>query len=66
MMGSDVKQLILEALQIGLEAAQEEAGHYHQNMAGYRLNRHDALDADVEKIKTAIASVNNLSFDNAK
>jgi hypothetical protein len=65
-MGNEVKQLILEALQIGLESAQEEAGHYHQTMAGYRQYRHDALDADVEKIKTAIAIVNNLSFDNAK
>jgi hypothetical protein len=55
------KTLLLEALQIGLESAQEEAGNYHRTMAGYRQYRHDAMDADIEKIKNAIDIINKLS-----
>jgi hypothetical protein len=53
----DDKKLLLEALQIGLETCQEEAAEYHRTMAGYRQYRHDALDANIELIKQAIARV---------
>jgi hypothetical protein len=45
---------ILEALQIGLECAQEVAERFHIDMAGYRKELHDAVDADTRKIESAI------------
>lgn len=47
---------ILEALQIGLECAQEVADNYHTSMAGCRPAQHEAFDADVRKIETALLS----------
>ncbi len=49
--------LILEALEIGYDSAQAEAAQYHAAMAGYRPERHAAMDADVEKIAKAISAV---------
>jgi hypothetical protein len=62
-MRTEDKKLLLEALQIGLESVQEDAGNYHLTMAGYRQYRHDALDANIELIKQAIAMVEDLSED---
>lgn len=42
---------------IGLDCASQVAGEYHAAMAGYRQSRHDALDADVETMKSAIAAI---------
>ena len=53
-MNDELKNRILEALQIGYEATVEEAINYHAKMAGYRQYRHDAMDADVKKIKDVI------------
>ncbi len=48
---------ILEALEIGYDSAQAEAAQYHAAMAGYRPERHAAMDADVQKIAAAITAV---------
>jgi hypothetical protein len=48
---------ILEALEIGYDSAQAEAAQYHAAMAGYRPERHAAMDADVAKIAAAITAV---------
>jgi hypothetical protein len=53
---SDVQQ-VLEALEIGYDSAQAEAAQYHAAMAGYRPERHAAMDADVEKIAAAITAL---------
>ena len=49
--------LILEALEIGYESARVEAAQYHAAMAGYRPERHAAMDADVAKIAAAITAL---------
>lgn len=46
-----------EALEIGLENASQIAGEYHSAMSGYKQNRHDALDSDVDATKQAIAAI---------
>jgi hypothetical protein len=48
---------ILEALEIGYDSAQAEAAQYHAAMAGYRPERHAAMDADVQKIAEAITAL---------
>lgn len=48
---------ILEALEIGYDSAQAEAAQYHAAMAGYRPERHAAMDADVAKIAAAITAL---------
>ena len=48
---------ILEALEIGYDSAQAEAAQYHAAMAGYRPERHAAMDADVQKIAKAITAL---------
>ncbi len=48
---------ILEALEIGYDSAQAEAAQYHAAMAGYRPERHAAMDADVHKIAKAISTL---------
>jgi hypothetical protein len=48
---------ILEALEIGYESARVEAAQYHAAMAGYRPERHAAMDADVQKIAEAITAL---------
>jgi hypothetical protein len=49
--------LILEALEIGYASAEAEAAQYHAAMAGYRPERHAAMDADAAKIAAAITAV---------
>jgi hypothetical protein len=51
----EAAQQILEALEIGYASA--EAAQYHPAMAGYRPERHAAMDADVAKIAAAITAV---------
>lgn len=52
-----VSDLLREALQIGLEAAQEVAEETHKKLAGYKPARHAAVDADVQKIERTIAAI---------
>lgn len=52
----DKLEQALEALEIGYESASAEAAQYHAAMAGYRPERHAAMDADVEKIAKAITT----------
>lgn len=47
----------LEALEIGYDAARDEAAQYHYAMAGYRPERHNAMDEDVQKIAQAITAL---------
>jgi len=49
--------LAREAVELGLENASQVAGEYHGAMAGYRQYRHDALDADVDMTKKALAAI---------
>jgi hypothetical protein len=51
------RSLILEALEIGYDAAKAEAAQYHAAMAGYRPERHVEMDADVAKIAKAITAL---------
>ena len=46
---------IIEALEIGRDAAAQVAAEYHESMRGYRPEQHAARDADVAKIDAAIA-----------
>jgi hypothetical protein len=48
------RDLLLNALEIGLDCAEEVAQTTHQSLAGYKPHRHAAVDADVETIKSAI------------
>ena len=50
-------QQALEALEIGYDSAQAEAHQFHAAMAGYKPQRHAAIDADVEKIARAITAL---------
>jgi len=52
-----VLEQALAALEIGHDSAQAEAAQYHAAMAGYRPERHAAMDADVEKIAQAIIAL---------
>ena len=47
---------LIEALEIGLECAQQVAAEYHEAYKGHRPDTHAALDADVEKVKAALAA----------
>jgi hypothetical protein len=53
----EAAQQALEALEIGYESARVEAAQYHAAMAGYRPERHAALDVDVAKIAAAITAL---------
>jgi len=53
----EAAQQALEALEIGYDSAQVEAAQYHAAMAGYRPERHAAMDADVAKIAAAITAL---------
>jgi hypothetical protein len=53
----EAAQQALEALEIGYDSAQAEATQYHAAMAGYRPERHAAMDADVQKIAKAITAL---------
>jgi hypothetical protein len=48
---------LIEALEVGLDAAVEVAQDYHHKMKGYRLDEHDRLDQDVAIIATVLALV---------
>lgn len=51
---------LAEALDIGQDAAGAEAAQYHEAMAGYRPERHKAMDEDVAKVKAAGALLGQL------
>ena len=53
----EAAQQALEALEIGYDSAHAEAAQYHAAMAGYRPERHAAMDADVQKIAKAITAL---------
>lgn len=48
---------LLGALQIGLDAAEEVAERYHQEMHGYRPHVHAMLDDNVKLIKARIEAL---------
>ena len=48
---------VLAALQIGLDAAEEVAERYHQEMRGYRPHIHAMLDDNVKLIKARIEAL---------
>jgi hypothetical protein len=50
-------QKIKEALETGLEAAEELAAITHQQLAGFQPHKHAAADADVRQIKDALAAL---------
>ena len=47
----------LEALELGYDSAKSEADQYHAAMAGYKPQRHAQMDADVQQIAAAIATL---------
>ena len=49
-----VVEQALEALKIGRESAHDCAETFHIEMAGYKQQRHEALDAEVKQISDAI------------
>ncbi len=53
----EAAQQALAALEIGYDSAQAEAAQFHAAMAGYRPERHAAMDADVAKIAAAITAL---------
>lgn len=59
----EAAEVALEALQIGESAAESIAEEYHKAMKGYRQARHDALDADVQKIRSAIEALRDALAD---
>lgn len=54
------KNLLREALEIGLDAAREIADETHTKYAGYKPNRHVAVDANVKKLEDALAMLDAL------
>jgi hypothetical protein len=60
MIDKETKDTIIEALEIGLYSAMDEASQYHLSHAGYRQYRHDALDNDVKKIEEALKLIKEL------
>lgn len=52
-----LKAEVLAALQIGLDAAEEVAERYHQEMQGYRPHVHAMLDNNVLLIKARIEAL---------
>lgn len=54
---SKALKLALEALEIGHEYAVETAENFHIEMAGYKQQRHDAMDAEVKQIADAITAI---------
>lgn len=51
---------LAEALDIGEHAVVAEAAQYHEAMAGYRPERHKAMDEDVAKVMAAGALLGQL------
>jgi len=60
-MNQETKAIILEALQIGRDAAYEAAVEYHERMKGYRR-----VDKDVELIDKAIELMSTQSTNDTK
>lgn len=54
---SDAIKLAIDALEIGLDCAQEVAHRTHEELKGYKPHRHAAVDADVAKIEAALAAL---------
>ena len=52
-----VVEQALEALKIGHESAHDCAETFHIEMAGYKQQRHEALDAEVKQISDAIGAL---------
>ena len=52
-----VVEQALEALKIGHQSAQDCAETFHVEMAGYKQQRHEALDAEVKQISDAIGAL---------
>ena len=52
-----VVEKALEALKIGHESAHDCAETFHIEMAGYKQQRHEALDAEVKQISDAIGAL---------
>ena len=52
-----VAEQALEALKIGHESAHDCAETFHIEMAGYKQQRHEALDAEVKQISDAIEAL---------
>jgi hypothetical protein len=53
----DLLTKCLEALRIGYESANAEAGRFHTSMAGYKEKEHQQYDEDVAQIKAAIDEI---------
>ena len=56
-MPRSVVEQALEALKIGHQSAQDCAETFHVEMAGYKQQRHEALDAEVKQISDAIGAL---------
>lgn len=50
-----VQDALKEALELGLELAQEAAADVHERLKGYKPDKHAAADADVLQIQDALA-----------
>ena len=61
-MTNEQKAKLLEALEIGRDAAFCEAQEYHAGMMGYRKRQHDRLDADVKTIDEAIELLTRITW----
>ena len=60
-MTNEQKAKLLEALEIGRDAAYCEAQEYHASMMGYRQRDHDRLDANVKIIDEAIELLSRIT-----
>ena len=54
---TDAIKLAIDALEAGLDCAQEVAHRTHEELRGYKPHRHAAVDADVSKIEAALAAL---------
>jgi hypothetical protein len=59
-MDLDTKIIILYALRVGLDSAQSEANEFHNANRGFRQYRHDEMDENIKRIKSAIRIVSIL------
>jgi predicted Fe-S protein YdhL (DUF1289 family) len=53
-MTPEERNTVIEALEIGRDAAAEVAARYHDAMAGYRKHVHDKMDDDVARLDAAL------------
>lgn len=54
-MTPEERNTVIEALEIGRDAAAEVAARYHDAMAGYRKHVHDKMDDEVARLDAALA-----------